>query len=324
MLNIGLISKWHVHAGGYANQLKEDARVKITAVWDEDPARGAAWAQELGAAFIADYDAFLASGIDAVVCDAPTTMHTRLLIQAARAGKHVFTEKLLAAGAKDAEAIADAVRGAGVTFTISLPCKGDPAVQYVKGLIQSGALGRVTGARFRRSHSGVSGGWLPAYWFDLAASGGGALMDLGAHPVYVLADFFGCPKRLAALMTNLYGTSSDENCVAVAEFDGGILATMETAFVTDGVPDLLEVYGTAGSVFMRGGEVAQNIGSGMEIVPAEQLPARKDSPLAQFVQACLDGASAPAGLGLEDALVMTRIVEAAYRAQTEGKTALLL
>jgi predicted dehydrogenase len=320
MLTIGLISKWHVHAPGYARQLKDDPRVHIASVWDEDPARGAAWAQELGAQFYADYGAFLASEIDAVACGSPTTMHGPLLAKAAKAGKHIFTEKLLAASTKDAEEIAAAVREAGVTFTISLPCKGDPAVRYVGQSIDGGALGTVTGARFRRSHGGVSGGWLPAYWFRAEDSGGGALMDLGAHPVYVLGDLFGAPKRLTALMTNLFGTSSDENTIALAEFGGGVLGTMETAFVTGGVPDLLEVYGTDGAVYVRGGEVVQNIGDGMEAVPPEALPEGKPGPLSRFIQACLDGVAEPEGLGLEDAILMTRITEAAYAADQSGRT----
>ena len=323
MLNIGLISKWHVHAGGYAKELKRDPRTRIAAVWDEDPARGAQWAKELGAAFIADYDEFLASDIQAVVCDSPTTWHEKLLTRAAQAGKHIFTEKLLAPDMAGAEAIAAAVREAGVTFTISLPVKGSPQVLYIKDLIQQGKLGTVTGARFRRSHGGVSGGWLPAYWFKSEDSGGGALMDLGAHPVYVLGGLFGAPKRLTALMTNLYGTDSDENTIALAEFDGGILGTMETAFVTDGVPDLLEVYGTKGSVFMRGGEVVQNIGDGMETVRPKAMPAGKPGPLAQFIQACLDGVAEPEGLGLEDGLLMTKITEAAYASEKSGKTVAL-
>jgi len=321
MLSIGLISKWHVHARGYANQLKDDPRVKIAAVWDEDPERGAQWAQELDTQFYADYDEFLASEIQAVVCDSPTTMHAELLTKAAGAGKHVFTEKLLAPDTAGAQAIAEAARENGVTFTISLPVKGSPQVLYIKRLIEEGKLGQVTGARFRRSHNGVN--WLPKYWFDMEQSGGGALMDLGAHPVYVLAELFGQPKRLTALMTELFGTGSDENTIALAEFGGGILGTMETAFVTSGVPDLLEVYGTAGAVFMRGGELAQNIGNGMEIVPAEALPAGKPGPLEQFIQACLDGVKEPEGLGLEDGILMTRITEAAYQAECTGKTVIL-
>ena len=318
MLNIGLISKWHVHAGGYARQLKEDSRVKVTAVWDEDPARGAEWAKELGVKFFADYDEFLASDIQAVVCDSPTTMHELLLTKAANAGKHIFTEKLLAPTTKEAEKIAAAVRENGVTFTISLPCKCDPTVLYVKKLIESGKLGQITAARFRRSHSGVN--WLPKYWFDMSQSGGGALMDLGAHPVYVLGDLFGAPKRVTALMTELFGTGSDENTIAVAEFEGGVLGTMETAFVTEGVPDLLEVYGTKGAVYVRGGKVAKDTGKGLRPVPQRSLPAGKPGPLTQFIQACLDGVKEIEGLGLEDGLLMTKITEAAYAADQSGKT----
>jgi predicted dehydrogenase len=138
--------------------------------------------------------------------------------------------------------------------------------------------------------------------------------------VYVLGDLFGAPKRLTALMTELFGTGSDENTIALAEFEGGILGTMETAFVTGGVPDLLEVYGTDGAVYVRGGEVARDIGSGMETVPAEALPAGRPNPLSQFIQACLDGTAAPEGLGLEDALLMTKITEAAYAADKSGET----
>jgi len=318
-----MISKWHVHAGGYADQLREIPGANIAAVWDENPARGEEWAKELGVPFFADYEAFLASDIKAIVCDSPTMMHTALLTKAAAAGKYIFTEKLLATSTEDALKIAEAVRENGVSFTISLPCKSDPTVQYVKQLVQGGKLGKVTGARFRRSHSGVSGNWLPSYWFNLEESGGGALMDLGAHPVYVLAELFGMPKRLAALMTNLYGTSSDENTIALAEFEGGMLGTMETAFVTDCVPDILEVYGTKGAVYVRGDEVIQALradGGNLVPVPAEALPEAKPSPLAQFIAACEAGGPNPAGFDLEDAVIMTRMIEAAYQSEASGKT----
>lgn len=65
--------------------------------------------------------------------------------------------------------------------------------------MDKGALGRITGARFRRSHGGVSGRRLPDYWFDTSLTGGGAMMDLGAHPVYILSFLFGAPKRIGGL-----------------------------------------------------------------------------------------------------------------------------
>jgi len=311
MLNIGMISKWHVHAKDYAREISQNPNAQITAVWDEDPARGAEWAAELGVPFYADYAEFLASDIQAVCCDSPTTMHRELLVTAAQAGKHIFTEKLLACTNEDAEAIAAAIRDADVTFTISLPVKGSPAFQYIKGLIDGGKLGTVTGARFRRSHNGVSGNWLPERWFNVHESGGGAMMDLGAHPVYVISGLLGEPTRIAAMMTNLYKTSSDENAIVLGEFATGALATMETAFVTSGVPDLLEVYGTEGSVFFRWNEVVQNLGDGPEEVDEDDMPARL-IPMNCFVDACLAGQKEVPGLGLDDALVMTRIMAKAY------------
>ena len=325
MLNIGVVSSWHVHAAGYVRELQESGKVHIAALWDENPEKGKTRAAEWKTVYEPDYDKFLArSDFSAVICNSPTNMHPELLIKAAQAKKDIFTEKLLAVSAAEAEKIAEEVRKAGVIFTISLPLRSNPAVLYVKQLVDSGSLGRVTGARFRRSHSGVSDKWLPEYWYDVSLTGGGAMMDLGAHPVYILAFLFGQPKRLSGLTTNPFGTSSDENAVAIAEFRDGILGIMETAFVTYGVPDLLEVYGTEASVFVQNGEVKVSSKSldGLSFREArpKNLPPEKPSPILQFVDACINRSGSPAYLGLEDAVLMTRMIEGIYRSDRSGQT----
>jgi predicted dehydrogenase len=315
-----MISAWHVHAKDYEQELRKSGKARIAALWDEDPEKGRAKAAEWGANFEENYEALLKrKDISAVVCCAPTTMHASLLTKAAEAGKNIFTEKVLAPTLEEAKKTAEAIRKAGVIFTISLPLKSSPAVLYVKKLIDDKTLGRVTAARFRRSHGGVSDRWLPDYWFDPALTGGGAMMDLGAHPVYVLSFLFGPPKRVLGLTSNLFGTASDENAIGVAEFRDGLLGTMETGFVTFGAPDLLEVYGTEGSVFVRGAGIrlATKTLAGLGVAFAEpspqQLPPAKPSPLMQFVDACLNRSGSPEGLGLEDALGMTETIEAIYR-----------
>ena len=40
MLNAAMLSKWHVHAGGYANELKKSGKVDIKVVWDDDVESG--------------------------------------------------------------------------------------------------------------------------------------------------------------------------------------------------------------------------------------------------------------------------------------------
>jgi predicted dehydrogenase len=327
MLNVGIISSWHVHAKGYVQELLESGMVHLAALWDEDPRRGRAMAEEWKVDFEADYSAFLArKDFSAVICNSPTTMHGLLLGKAAAAGQDICTEKLLAPTEEEAETLAEEIRRAGVIFTISLPLRSNPAVLYVKQLADEGALGRITGARFRRSHNGVSGQWLPDYWFDPKLTGGGAMMDLGAHPVYILSFLFGPPKRITGMTTNPYGTSSDENALGLAEFRDGILGVMETAFVTFGVPDLLEVYGTDGSVFAADGRVRLSTKAlaamGAAAAQPKQLPPAKPPPIMQFVEACVNRSGPPPYLGLEDALVMTRMIEAIYRADASGRTVL--
>jgi predicted dehydrogenase len=325
MLNVGIISSWHVHAKGYVRELRESGKTRFCALWDENPENGRAMAAEWGVDFEGDYDQFISRGdFSAVICNSPTTMHPELLSKAAAAKKDIFTEKLLAVSSAEAEQTAAAIRQAGVIFTISLPLRSNPQVLYIKELVDQGALGRVTGARFRRSHGGVSDHWLPDYWFDTSLTGGGAMMDLGAHPVYVLSFLFGAPKRLSGLTTGPFGTSSDENAVAIAEFKDGILGIMETGFVTFGVPDLLEVYGTEGSVFMRGTElrITTKAVDGLLLKDAapKVLPPARPSPIMRFVEACLSRSGSPEHLGLDDALVMTRMIEAVYRSDKTGRT----
>lgn len=325
MLNVGIISTWHVHAKGYVNQLRASGKVHVAALWDENPVKGREMAAEWNTDFEENYDRFIArTDFTAVICNSPTTMHPALLSKAAAAGKDIFTEKLLTVTSREAEELAAQIRKAGVIFTISLPLRSNPAVLYVKQMIDTGALGRITGARFRRSHSGVSDHWLPEYWFDTSLTGGGAMMDLGAHPVYILSFLFGAPKRVSGMTSKPFGTSSDENAIGLAEFRDGILATMETAFVTFGVPDLLEVYGTEGSVFVQGGDVrvsAKSLG-GLSFADAKpvKLPPAKPEPVIQFMDACINRTGTPEFLGPDDGVLMTKIIEAIYQSDKNGQT----
>ena len=308
MLSVAMLSKWHVHAGGYASQLKNSGKVEIKAVWDDNAERGENWAKELGCEFVPCLDTLLArDDIDAVVCDAPTTAHHDILIKAAKAGKHIFTEKALAPTVKECEEVKAAVEEAGVTFVISYPQRGRPCVQLAKKLIAEGKLGKVTMVRVRDAHNGVSGNWLPDYWFEAKDAAGGSMMDLGCHPMYLLAYFLGMPKRVTGLFTAPYGKPVDENAVAIAEFAEGALGVAETGFISANSPQSLEIYGTAGS-FISHGENVTLYGIDADAT----LPEAKPSTLMQFVDAVIAGTGSPAGLGIDDAIDLTRLLENSY------------
>ena len=137
MLNVAMLSKWHVHAEGYAKQIKEYG-ANVTCVWDENGERGAAWAKQLDAEFEPDLDKLLArSDVDAVACCAPTAMHKEVIIKAANAGKAIFTEKALAPTVAECDEIADAVNKNHVKFLISMPWRCRPEVLFAKKAIDN-------------------------------------------------------------------------------------------------------------------------------------------------------------------------------------------
>lgn len=327
MLRVAMLSKWHVHAEGYARTVLATGKAQITAVWDEDSVRGAEWAGRLGADFEADLDTLLArEDVDAVICDTPTTMHEEVLIKAAKAGKHIFTEKALATTVEGCKKIAAAITESGVTFTISYPQLFNSVMKLAKEYIESGKLGKVTTVRIRNAHSGVSNGWLPEYWFDEEAAGGGAMMDLGCHPMYQLAALCGKPKRISSLFNAPLGSKVDENAVSIIEFENGVIGISETGFDSYHSPHRLEIYGTDGSLFEESGKITVKTKQTAEISnePIEPKTENGDAePLNKFIDACIDGTGTPEGLGLDLAIALTELLENAYISDKNNVTVTL-
>ncbi len=316
MLRVAMLSKWHVHASGYARDVKTTGKAEVVAVWDEDTLRGKDWAQELNADFESDLDTLLArKDIDAVICCTPTTMHDEVIIKAANAGKHIFTEKALSTTVEGCKKIADAIKLNDVIFTISYPQLFNKSTKFIKSYIDSGKLGTVTTVRIRNAHSGVSNGWLPEYWFEEKDAGGGAMMDLGCHPMYQLAALCGKPKRISALFNSPLGTKVDENAVAIIEFENGIIGISETGFDSFSSPHRVEVYGTEGTIIENNWKLSIRTKDTAEFSEGFIEPKAEEndiSPIEKFINACIDGTGTPEGLNLDSAISLTQLLENAY------------
>ena len=321
MLRVAMLSRWHVHADQYAREIADHEEAAVGAVWDEDAERGAAWAAELGVPFEADLARLLArTDVDAVCVTAPTNRHREVMVAAANAGKHIFTEKVLAATVEDARAIAAAVEASAVCFCISFPRRTMPQLLYAKQAVDTGLLGRPTAVRIRIAHDGAVRDWLPAHFYDPVACGGGAMMDLGAHGMYLCRWLLGKPKRVASAFTTVTGRAVDDNAVAVIEFESGAVAVNETSFVSYGGAFSLEIDGTEGALRMlspgEGVQVRSKQAGTREWRPAEALPAARPKPIDQWIGGCLRGE--PIDFGLADATDLTDLMAAAYRAQEQG------
>lgn len=324
MLKVAMLSKWHVHAAGYAHDVIASDKAVITAVWDEDAKRGSDWANDLNVDFEHDLDTLLArKDIDAVICCTPTTMHDEVLVKAANAGKHIFTEKALSTTVEGCKNIADAIKTNGVTFTISFPQLFNKSTKFIKSYIDSGKLGTVTTVRIRNAHSGVSNSWLPDYWFEEKYAGGGAMMDLGCHPMYQLAALCGKPKRISALFNSPLGTKVDENAVSIIEFENGIIGISETGFDSYSSPHRVEVYGTEGTIIENDWKLSIRTKDTAEFSEGFIEPKAEEndiSPIVKFINACIEGTGTPNGLDLDAAIALTQLLENAYISDKTNST----
>lgn len=317
-MNIALVSAWHVHAGEYFNRVNANENAKITAVWDEIPQRGKDWAAKNGSKFYENYDELLADdSIDAVVITSPTNLHPELMIKAAKAGKHIFTEKVLAIKPEDAYAIADAVKEAGIHFTICFPHESEPPFMVIRDLLDSGKLGKITYAKFRKAHTGSIDNWLPAFFYDKEQCGGGAMMDLGAHPMYLLEWALGKTKSVSSAFTEMTGRGVEDNAVSVLEFENGAIGVSETSFVSWGNPLVFEISGTDGWLLMTDNELRyQTRESGGWVRP--ELPARAPHPIDYFIDSVLND-TPNTMYTIDEAVSLTELMDAAYKSAATGK-----
>lgn len=316
MLRVAALSRWHVHADQYVREIREHERADVTVVWDEDAERGAAWAEQLGVPFEADLGRVLArEDVDGVCVTTPTSMHPEVMVAAADAGKHIFTEKVLACHAVDARTIQAAVERAGVQFCISFPRRTIPALLYAKEAVDQGLLGNVTAARIRIAHDGAVRDWLPAHFYDPETTGGGAMMDLGAHGMYLSQWLLGQAKRVVSVFNTVTGRAVDDNTVSVIEFEGGAIAVNETSFVSYGGAFSVEVDGTQGGFRMLSPSDGAEVRSSRLDDPKRwqkpaELPQALPKPVDQWIAGCLD--AAPIAFTMADAVALTDLMSAAY------------
>ena len=313
MKYFAMLGKWHVHAEGYANELNSVPGCKVKKVWDPDAATAKAWAEQLGCEAATVDDILSDPEIEGVaVCNA-TNEHTDLILRACRAGKAVFTEKVLALTNEEAEQIRAAVIENHTRFAISFPHFSEPGTQFALQAARAGKLGKLNYARVRKAHNGATGDWLPPHFYDPIACGGGAMIDLGAHPMYLLCALLGEPKSVQSTFTHVTGKAVEDNAVSILSFDGGAIGVSETGFVSSHYPFTIELGGVDGSLLMRDQEVKYCCAeTGNEWKKAESLPERVDSPLVQWAKA-EKPEEISKDFDIEVAVRLTRVMVEAYK-----------
>lgn len=261
-LRIGMISWAHVHAEFRAKAISEIPGATIVAIADDDEARGRAAAERWGVdSFTTDWRELVArDDLDIVMVHSENSRHAEQVIAVAASGKHVFCEKPIATTLADAQAMAHAVRAAGVDGTAAFVSRFSKEAERAKAIVDTGALGEIL---FTRSIIGLAGiaeiGCPPdmVQWMeDPVLGGGGAWIDEGSHGVDLLRWLVGDIAEVSAFTANRAkpGLDGEDVATAIVRYANGALGELTTAWsmaVDLGMRNALELYGTEGTLIMR-------------------------------------------------------------------------
>ncbi|HEV2106936.1 MAG TPA: Gfo/Idh/MocA family oxidoreductase [Thermomicrobiales bacterium] len=197
--------------------------------------------------------------IDIVVLTTPSGLHAEQAIAAARAGKHIVSEKPMATTPEDADRMINAANEAGVKLAVIFQNRFHRDAMRLKRAMEAGLFGRpVLGnalVHWHRSQGYYDGsdGWRGTWALD----GGGALMNQSIHTIDLLQWIMGPIERLSAETATLAHTIETEDTASAAlQFTNGALGTIQgtTAAPAD-APIRLEIVGTGGRGILEGGRL---------------------------------------------------------------------
>ncbi len=128
--------------------------------------------------------------INIVIIATPHASLAKIALLAIQSGKHVFIEKPAARTAQEILPLIKALHTHAVKVRVGFNHRYHPAIRQARNLFESGALGTLMFIRARYGHGGRLG-YDKEWRANPALSGGGELIDQGAHLIDLSRWFLG-------------------------------------------------------------------------------------------------------------------------------------
>ncbi len=217
MIRVGLVGCGHigtVHAIALQQlSAAELVDARLTAAFDDDPARSAKVARHQGAEQHTALDSLL-DDVDAVWICTWTAAHLAAIEAAAERGLPVFCEKPLAPDLASATRVAAALER--VPHQVGLVLRWAPVFRSLAAAVASGEHGRVLAAVMRDDQYFPVQGLYGSTWRgDVAHAGGGTVIEHSIHDIDVLRWVLGDPVEVSARTASRFGYPGIEDTAAV-------------------------------------------------------------------------------------------------------------
>jgi predicted dehydrogenase len=248
--------------------------IDVVALVGRDAARTQRRAARLGVAHACTSldEALTLVHTDIVTIATPPHTHAEVAIAAARAGRHVLCEKPFALDTRDAMAMLDAVRAAGVVHAVGHEFRFAPARAAIGRAISSGDIGepRLVSLVQLVPLLADPAARMPEWWFD-PARGGGWLGASGSHVVDQvrawLGEFASVSASLPTVAHRDAGAAEDSFVVRFGLRSGadGVLVQSAAAWADAG--GMTVVAGTRATVGIDAGDAWIADGNGRRSLP---------------------------------------------------------
>ncbi len=235
-----------------ADAMKTCTKAKLVGLVSGTPAKLEKWQADYGVQkencySYADFDKIIDNkNIDLVYLTLPNSMHHPYTLRAAKAGKHVLTEKPMSVTVKEAEEMIAACEKAKVKLYVGYRLHFEPFTKELIRICKSGELGKVM---FVNTQNGFKAGDPTQWRLKKALAGGGAMYDVGVYcinaaryatgeePIWVVAQ---------ELKTDLVKFKEvDETITWQMGFPSGVVANCATTYNFN-APEMLRISGEKG------------------------------------------------------------------------------
>jgi predicted dehydrogenase len=189
--------------------------------------------------------------IEMVTITAPNSLHARMTVDIANAGKHVVCEKPLCMTLDEADLMIETCRQRGVLLMYAEELFFTPKYVKAKEMAGQGAFGKVYLVKQSEKHFGPHADW---FW-DVEKSGGGVFMDMGCHGIAFCHWFLGRPAIKSVycqMATHVHAdkTRGEDDIICVIEFANGATGLVEDSWARrGGMQDRIEIHGSEGLTY---------------------------------------------------------------------------
>ena len=192
---------------------------------------------------------------DVVVVATPSGLHPHHGIIAAKAGRHVISEKPMAISLTAADALVQACDDSHVKLFVVKQNRLNPPIQLLKRAIDRGRFGRIYLANCTVHWTRPQEYYDQAPWRGTWEFDGGAFMNQASHYVDLMQWLVGPVESIMAkTATMARRIEAEDTGIAVLKFRSGALATIEVTMLT--FPRNLEgsitILGESGTVKVGG------------------------------------------------------------------------